>query len=169
MHPEYCRYSSTCCWFTLNIYLGNFESICFSSIRSEIKKRITSMNKPLSYACTLKQSGAKQYGQGKCALCVTEDAACRTGWSWSTHTHTQQDVTAWEPESKDQPGQRRGAEAHQSFSLTHTLNPICLDQNPNPLSTAMQTADSNPPYLCINRNSLRGASLYVVMYVLLVG
>lgn len=62
-----------------------------------------------------------------------------------------------------------GFQAQQSFSLTHTLNPICLDQDPNPLSTATQTADTNPLYLYINsKQPLWALPIYVVMYVLLV-
>lgn len=54
---------------------------------------------------------------------------------------TRQDVMTSRPE-RAQIGvhPHEGFVVQQSFSLTHTLNPICLDRDPNPLSTAMETS-----------------------------
>lgn len=67
------------------------------------------------------------------------------------------------------PHSHEGFVALQSFSLTHTLNPICLDQDPNPLSPSRGDKKTVILYICIliGPASAR-ASLYVVMYVLLV-
>lgn len=74
-----------------------------------------------------------------------------------TDPQTQQGVMTSPPESKDLCACTGAFVVQQSLSLTHTLNPICLDRDPNPLSPRpRRRADSNPPYLCINSQSLRG-------------